>query len=150
MLTLNSDDKDTYATGSFAGRVIGNVKLENCHVTQGYVENTEDITGGFVGYAEGTEQYEAISEGAGVTVKFLSSLLNVIPGLGLGDVISLLLEKDIPLGRLIPIGYYKPQIMNCSVELSSKDDSTADAGASIGSTSTSYNGGFIGIQRGHR
>ena len=148
LLTLNSDDKDTYATGSFAGRVIGNVKLENCHVTQGYVENTEDITGGFVGYAEGTEQYEAISEGAGVTVKFLSSLLNAIPGLGLGDVISLLLEKDIPLGRLIPIGYYKPQIMNCSVELSSKDDSTADAGASIGSTSTSYNGGFIGIQRG--
>lgn len=148
LLTLNSDDKDTYATGSFAGRVIGNVKLENCHVTQGYVENTEDITGGFVGYAEGTEQYEAISGGAGVTVKFLSSLLNVIPGLGLGDVISLLLEKNIPLGRLIPIGYYKPQIMNCSVELSSKDDSTADAGASIGSPSTSYNGGFIGIQRG--
>lgn len=148
LLTLNSDDKDTYATGSFAGRVIGNVKLENCHVTQGYVENTEDITGGFVGYAEGTEQYEAISEGVGVTVKFLSSLLNVIPGLGLGDVISLLLENDIPLGRLIPIGYYRPQIMKCSVELSSKDDSTADAGASIGSTSTSYNGGFIGIQRG--
>ncbi|MCF2569042.1 MucBP domain-containing protein [Mediterraneibacter glycyrrhizinilyticus] len=148
LLTLNSDDKDTYATGSFAGRVIGNVKLENCHVTQGYVENVKDITGGFVGYAEGTEQYEAISGGAGATVKFLSSLLNVIPGLGLGDVISLLLEKDIPLGRLIPIGYYKPQIMKCSVELSSKDDSTADAGASIGSTSTSYNGGFIGIQRG--
>lgn len=148
LLTLNSDDKDTYATGSFAGRVIGNVKLENCHVTQGYVENVKDITGGFVGYAEGTEQYEAISGGAGATVKFLSSLLNVIPGLGLGDVISLLLEKDIPLGRLIPIGYYKPKIMKCSVELSSKDDSTADAGASIGSTSTSYNGGFIGIQRG--
>ena len=96
LLTLNSDDKDTYATGSFAGRVIGNVKLENCHVTQGYVENVKDITGGFVGYAEGTEQYEAISGGAGATVKFLSSLLNVIPGLGLGDVISLLLEKDIP------------------------------------------------------
>lgn len=139
LLTLKSDDPDTYATGSFAGRVTGNVQIENCNVTGASVSNDKDMTGGFVGYSEGTEEYDDLSGLLGTTVKLLSKVLNIIPGIGLGDIITLLLEKDVPLGQLIPIGYYKPQFTDCSVTLLSD-------GSTIGKSTTNYNGGFVGVQ----
>ena len=141
LLTLKSDDPDTYATGSFAGRVTGNVQIENCNVTNASVSNVKDMTGGFVGYSEGIEQYDDLSGLLGTTVKLLSKVLNIIPGIGLGDIITLLLEKNVPLGRLIPIGYYKTQFKDCSVTLSSE-------GNAIGKIETNYNGGFVGVQNG--
>ena len=141
LLTLKSDDPDTYATGSFAGRVTGNVKIENCQVTNASVSNITDITGGFAGFTEGVEEYDGISGILGSSVAFLSKLLNIIPGVGLGDLIELLLEKDVTLGKLIPIGYYKPEFENCSVALS------GNAGT-VGTAATSYNGGFVGVQTG--
>lgn len=141
LLTLKSDDPDTYATGSFAGRVTGNVQIENCNVTNASVSNVKDMTGGFVGYSEGIEQYDDLSDLLGTTVKLLSKVLNIIPGIGLGDIITLLLEKNVPLGRLIPIGYYKTQFKDCSVTLSSE-------GNAIGKIETNYNGGFVGVQNG--
>lgn len=141
LLTLKSDDPDTYATGSFAGRVTGNVQIENCNVTNASVSNVKDMTGGFVGYSEGIEQYDDLSGLLGETVKLLSKVLNIIPGIGLGDIITLLLEKNVPLGRLIPIGYYKTQFKDCSVTLSSE-------GNAIGKIETNYNGGFVGVQNG--
>lgn len=141
LLTLKSDDPDTYATGSFAGRVTGNVKIENCQVTNASVSNITDMTGGFAGYTEGVEEYDGLSDILGSKVDFLSKLLNIIPGVGLGDLIELLLKNDVDLGKLIPIGYYKPEFENCSVALS------GNAGT-VGTAATSYNGGFVGVQTG--
>ncbi len=141
LLTLKSDDPDTYATGSFAGRVTGNVKIENCQVTNASVSNIADITGGFAGFTEGVEEYDGLSDILGSTVNLLSKLLNIIPGVGLGDLIELLLENDVNLGQLIPTGYYKPEFENCSVALS------GNAGT-VGTAATSYNGGFVGVQTG--
>ena len=56
LLTLKGKEPDTYATGSFAGRVTGNVRIENCKVTEAAVSNVTNMTGGFVGYSEGREQ----------------------------------------------------------------------------------------------
>ena len=126
-----------FATGSFAGRVVGDVNIKNCETVNATVKNVKDISGGFVGYTEGTEKYDGLSQILGGTVKVLSKLLNILPGVGLGDLIKLLLEKDISLGHLIPVGYYKPIIENCNVTLNN-----------IGSEKTSYNGGFVGIQIG--
>ena len=141
LLTLKSDDPDTYATGSFAGRVTGNVKIENCQVTNASVSNITDMTGGFAGYTEGVEEYDGLSDILGSKVDFLSKLLNIIPGVGLGDLIELLLKNDVDLGKLIPEGYYKPEFENCSVALS------GNAGT-VGTAATSYNGGFVGVQVG--
>lgn len=137
LLTLNSQRADMFATGSFAGRVVGDVNIKNCETVNATVKNVKDISGGFVGYTEGTEKYDGLSQILGGTVKVLSKLLNILPGVGLGDLIKLLLEKDISLGHLIPVGYYKPIIENCNVTLNN-----------IGSEKTSYNGGFVGIQVG--
>ena len=137
LLTLNSQRADMFATGSFAGRVVGDVNIKNCETVNATVKNVKDISGGFVGYTEGTEKYDGLSQILGGTVKVLSKLLNILPGVGLGDLIKLLLEKDISLGHLIPVGYYKPIIENCNVTLNN-----------IGSEKTSYNGGFVGIQIG--
>ena len=141
LLTLKSDDPDTYATGSFAGRVTGNVKIENCQVTNASVSNITDMTGGFAGYTEGVEEYDGLSGILGSAVDVLSKLLNIIPGVGLGDLIELLLKNDVNLGRLIPTGYYKPEIENCSVVLS-------ENAGTVGTAATSYNGGFVGVQTG--
>lgn len=46
----------------------------------------------------------------------LSSLLNAIPGLGLGDLITILLDNALPIGSLIPTGYKNVNIKNCHVE----------------------------------
>ena len=142
LLTLKGEEPDTYATGSFAGRVTGNVRIENCKVTEAAVSNVTNMTGGFVGYSEGREEYESGLDGLlGGTVELLSRVLNIIPGIGLGDLIELLLQKDIPLGQLIPTGYKKPQFENCQVTL--KENSGA-----IGTNTSDYNGGFVGVQVG--
>ena len=142
LLTLKGAEPDTYATGSFAGRVTGNVRIENCKVTEAAVTNVTNMTGGFVGYSEGREEYNSGLDGLlGGTVELLSRVLNIIPGIGLGDLIELLLQKDIPLGQLIPTGYKKPQFENCQVTL--KENSGA-----IGTNTSDYNGGFVGVQIG--
>ena len=97
--------------------------------------------GSFVGYTEGTEQYDGLSQLLGGAEKLLSTLLNIIPGIGLGDLITVLLANNIlDVGKLIPVGYYKPKIENCSITL---DSNTAGI---IGSDTTKYNGGFVGMQ----
>ena len=137
LLKVQQSSQDIFAAGSFAGRVIGDVEIRNCTVTNASVQSVKGMTGGFVGYTEGTAQYDLLSDAGGKTVEILSNLLNLIPGLGLGDLITVLLENNIDLGNLIPIGYYNPQINNCSVTLSNGE---------LGKESTDYNGGFVGIQ----
>ena len=46
----------------------------------------------------------------------LEKLLNVLPFLGLGDLITILLNGGLlDVSKLIPIGYYNPTITNCKV-----------------------------------
>lgn len=139
LLTLKQNSPDLFASGAFAGRVIGDVSIENCKVTNADVSNAKGMTGGFIGYSEGETTYDALSGIVGDVVTLLSNLLNIIPGVGLGDLITVLLENDVPLGRLIPKGYYNPVISGCSVSLSD---------GMIGKDTTDYNGGFIGVQIG--
>ena len=139
LLTLKKDSPDLFATGSFAGRIIGQVSIENCEVVHAQVKSKMGYSGGFVGYTEGAEQYDGLSGALGTAVKTLASLLNVIPGVGLGDLITILLENDIPLGNLVPIGYYNPILKNCRVRLEEGE---------IGTIGTNYNGGFVGMQIG--
>ena len=71
----------------------------------------------------------------------LSSLLNAIPGLGLGDLITILLDNALSVGSLIPTGYKNVNIKNCNVE---------NLAGTIGATDKDYAGGFVGQQVGTR
>lgn len=144
LLNARAAEPTRFATGTLAGRIEGDVRVENCHVTNATVYNQNDYTGGFVGYSVGVTKYDGLSSALGVTVDALASLLNAIPGLGLGDLITILLDNALPVGSLIPTGYYNPIVRNCVVENLNSD------GTSIGAANTNYNGGFIGLQIGTR
>lgn len=142
LLNARAKDPTIYATGAFAGRLVGDVSIENCDVTgKVSVSNINDRTGGFVGYTEGVTEYDGLSKALGVTVDALSSLLNVIPGLGLGDLITILLNNALPVDSLIPTGYKNVNIKNCHVE---------NLSGTIGSADKDYAGGFVGQQVGTR
>ena len=142
LLNARAKDPTIYATGAFAGRLVGDVSIENCDVTgKVSVSNINDRTGGFVGYTEGVTEYDGLSKALGVTVNALSSLLNAIPGLGLGDLITILLNNALPVGSLIPTGYKNVNIKNCHVE---KLEGT------VGAADKDYAGGFVGQQVGTR
>lgn len=141
LLTLKQKSPDLFATGSFAGRIVGDVHVENCVVNNASVASAKGISGGFVGFTEGVEKYDGLSGLTGAVVKVLAALLNIVPGVGLGDLITILLQNDVPLGQLIPIGYHNPVITGCSVTL---------ANGTIGNIGQDYNGGFVGIQTGTR
>lgn len=139
LLTLKQKSPDLFATGSFAGRIVGDVHVENCVVNNASVASAKGISGGFVGFTEGVEKYDGLSGLLGTVVKVLSTLLNIVPGVGLGDLITILLQNDVPLGNLIPTGYHNPVITGCSVTLET---------GTIGNSGQDYNGGFVGIQTG--
>ena len=142
LLNARAKDPTIYATGAFAGRLVGDVSIENCDVTgKVSVSNINDRTGGFVGYTEGVTEYDGLSKALGVTVNALSSLLNAIPGLGLGDLITILLDKALPVDSLIPTGYKNVNIRNCHVE---------NLAGTIGAAGKDYAGGFVGQQVGTR
>lgn len=134
---------DNFATGAFAGRIIGDVLVEDCKVINASVSNVKNMTGGFVGNVEGLTEYEMLSEKLGDTVDTLESVLNLIPGLGLGDLVEVVLDNPnlLQIGELIPSGYKQATIKNCSVTMSS-DAST------IGKADTTFSGGFVGCQTG--
>lgn len=147
LLDARREDPSSFATGAFAGRIVGDVAVSRCVVENASVQNAPSIpkgsyyqgmTGGFVGYMEGVTEYDGLSDILGFTSKGLQALLNVIPGLGLGDLISLV-ENLVDPSKLIPTGYYNPVVSDCSVALAS---------GSIGSADTDYAGGFAGVQIG--
>lgn len=152
LLTTRSKDPTTFATGAFAGRIIGDVRVEGCVVTGATVKNAPEadiptsspytgITGGFVGYMAGEVEYDGLSEALGFTEKALEALLNVLPGIGLGDLIQILLKNVVDVGKLIPTGYYNAKIIDSSLGLK------ANAPA-IGSARAQGAGGFVGVQVG--
>lgn len=140
LLNARAKDPTIYATGAFAGRLVGDVSIENCDVTgKVSVSNINGRTGGFVGYTEGVTQYDGLSKVLGVTVNALSSLLNAIPGLGLGDLITILLDNALPVGNLIPTGYKNVIIKNCHLN---------NLTGIIGIDDKDFAGGFVGQQVG--
>lgn len=138
VLDARKKDPTALSTGAIAGRVEGQVEFSNIEVNNANVKNGNGYTGGFVGYAVGSTQYDGLSNALGDLVKLLTNILNVIPGLGLGDLIKILLGNAIPLGKLIPTGYINPKIVNCNIN--SLTISTA--------SDKEYAGGFIGMQKG--
>lgn len=138
VLDARKKDPTALATGAIAGRVEGHVEISNIEVNNADVKNVNGNTGGFVGYAVGKTQYSGLSNALGGLVKLLTNILNVIPGLGLGDLIIILLGNAIPVSKLIPTGYINAKIKNCSIN-----------GLSISTSSEKdYAGGFIGQQKG--
>lgn len=142
LLSVHQNDPTKFATGGFAGRIQGDVLVANCSVENAVVSNINDYTGGFVGYTEGVTKYDDVSGLFKLLVDLLEDVLNLIPGLGLGDLVTVLLENDVPIGNLMPCGYYRPQINNCSVTLSKGDLGNA------ASEAKDYVGGFVGKQVG--
>lgn len=138
VLDARKKDPTALATGAIAGRVEGQVELSNIEVVNANVKNVNHNTGGFVGYVVGTTQYDGLSKALGGTAEILSKILNVIPGLGLGDLITILLGNVIKLDKLIPIAYINPTIDNCNIEeLSLSTSKDKD-----------FVGGFVGKQVG--
>ncbi len=138
LLNARTKDPTIYSTGAFAGRIVGDVEIKDCAVSGNVtVENHKDNTGGFVGYTDGVTQYSGLSRVLGDLTDVLASLLNAIPGLGLGDLISILLTNALPLRDLIPTGYLEPHILNCTLDSLQGD---------VGQNDTNNNGGFVGLQ----
>ena len=168
LFDIRSKAPDTFATGGFAGRIIGDVEVSGCDVTGLTISNLMDMTGGFVGNVEGMAEYEGLSAALGATVDILSGILNLLPGLGLGDLITFLLDNPnlLDVKTLIPTGYKQAKITNCSVsvtKIENADDKKfagGFAGVQTGSTLTGctvrdlgsvsaekYAGGFAGLTR---
>ena len=108
-------DNTVFATGTFAGRISGDVIVENCDVEEifGLTNQYHDMTAGFAGNIEGVTKYEELQQGLGNLIDILESVLNVIPFVDLGTLIEILLEGNIiNVKQLIPTGYYNPQIID--------------------------------------
>src|SRR5699024_4843918 len=93
LFDIRSKAPDTFAKGGFAGRIIGDVEVSGCDVTGLTISNLMYMTGGFVGNVEGMAEYKGLSAALGATVDILSGILNLLPGLGLGDLITFLLDN---------------------------------------------------------
>lgn len=140
LLNARTQDPTIYSTGAFAGRIYGDVSVTDC-IVKGTVEvsNVKSRTGGFVGYTEGMTEYSNLSVVLGTAADALAAILNVIPAIGLGDLITILLGNAIPVSSLIPTGYIVPEIVNCEVQ---------GLTGYVGLTTTEMAGGFVGQQIG--
>lgn len=167
VLNARKKDPTALATGAIAGRVEGQVEFSGIEVIDATVRNVNNNTGGFVGYTVGVTQYDGLSKALGKIVELLTNILNVIPGLGLGDLITILLGNAIPLEKLIPTGYINAKFVNCGINnlslttASDKEYAGGFVGQQVGSifencsitdssytvNGTNYVGGFAGIAR---
>lgn len=142
LLNVRAADPSSLATGAFAGRVVGDVEVSGCEVHEASVSSVAQMNGGFVGYAQGDTVYSILSKTLDDIVKLLTNILNIIPGLGLGDLITLLLDSNIiKAGELLPVDYLNPVISHCAVH-------NFAAGETIGSANNDYTGGFAGVMVG--
>ncbi len=142
LLDIHSESADGLATGSFVGRLIGGAEIYNCQVTEASVKSSKNFIGGFAGYTEGETRYDALSNILDALTGLLEKILNFIPWLGLGDLITLLLRQNVLAGgQLFPVGYIRPSIKKSSV-------SFAGDGSTLGSGQVNYIGGFVGGQIG--
>ena len=132
-------DPSVFATGAFAGRISGDVTVEDCvveNVTK--ISNVNDLTGGFVGLVEGVTEYGKLQEASDNLTTILKKVLNIIPFVDLGTLIEVLLDGNIiDLNELIPTGYKSPTISNSHVDNTNKD-------LKIENETHNFQGGFAG------
>ena len=132
-------DPSVFATGAFAGRISGDVTVEDCvveNVTK--ISNVNDLTGGFVGHVEGVTEYGGLQDALGNLTTILENVLNIIPFVDLGTLIEVLLDGNIiDLNKLIPTGYKSPTISNSLVDNTGSD-------LSIENETHNFQGGFAG------
>ena len=142
LTNIAGKDPSYFAAGGFVGRVYGEVQISGCEVKNLSIGNVKDITGGFAGNVEGMTQYEGLSGLLDGITTLLERLLNVLPFVGLGDLITILLDGNLlNVDQLIPVGYCNPVIDGCHVTY-------ASGFGQLGEKTTSYNGGFVGKQTG--
>ncbi|WP_242689603.1 LPXTG cell wall anchor domain-containing protein [Bifidobacterium imperatoris] len=141
LLTVHKKNPSNFATGAFAGRIYGDVKVTGCEVEDATVANVKDMTGGFAGYVEGATRYDIASKSLGTLITVLTNILNVIPFLGLGDLIDWLLGSTLGLNALVPVGYYNPVISDSHV-------TNFKQNTVLGNVDSDYAGGFVGAQIG--
>ena len=139
LLNVYNNDKTVLATGAFAGRIVGEVLVENCTVTGAAVHNENSMTGGFVGYTSGITEYSTLGVAAKALVNFLEKVLDSIPGIGLDAIVKVLFENALPLDTIAPKRYINPVITSCTV---------SGLTGTVGQAGTDYNGGFAGQQIG--
>lgn len=187
LLNARAQDPTALATGAFAGRIIADTTVKDCEADDVSVtaaatefetksssifagESDKSIivgTGGFVGHVEGETRYSNLSGILGATVDLLADALNLIPGLGLGDLIQILLGNALAIGDLIPTGYVAPKITNCVVNSLSLNAAEGKvgvggfAGSVVGTrldncsvkestlavSAALFGGGFVGVAR---
>ncbi|MBQ6430381.1 MAG: Cna B-type domain-containing protein [Oscillospiraceae bacterium] len=147
LLNARAEDPTNLATGGFAGRIYAEVLIENCDISDVQVQGAGSYIGGFVGYSTGETQYDFVSNAAGALLNLLTTVLNIIPGLGLGDLISIV-RNVLPLNTLIPVDYLNPHIEDCDVTgLSGNIGPAAQTWSFNGDTVDAIcNGGFIGAK----
>ena len=140
VLDARKKDPTALATGALAGRVIGNTVIQDCELTGSVtVQSPNHYTGGLVGYIEGKTQYDGLSKALGGVATLLANILNVIPGLGLGDLITILLGGVIDVSKLIPTAYINAKIVNCHID---------GLQHNVGAAEKDFAGGFAGMQAG--
>ena len=157
LLETRQLDTTAFATGAFAGRITGGVAVTDCEVVDADVSNVGSMTGGFVGYTSGEANY--LTEGLGEVLNFVKGLLNIIPGLGLGEIITVI-NNVADLGNLIPYSYTAPAIDNCRLigltgTLGNKNGSQSpivpdDLLDKVRPSIDGLVGGFVGLQIGTR
>lgn len=187
LLNARAQDPTALATGAFAGRIMADSTIKDCEVDNVSVsavatqfetqsssifagESDKSIivgTGGFVGHVEGETRYSNLSGLLGAAVDLLADVLNLIPGLGLGDLIQVLLGNALDIGALIPTGYIAPKISDCVVKNLSLNAAEGKvgvggfAGSIVGTRlercaicdsqltvyASLFGGGFVGIAR---
>ena len=154
LLNVRKNDPTAFATGAFAGRIVGWVEVDNCEVINAKVTSEKSRVGGFVGYTAGETTYA--TKGIGHLLEALQTILNVIPGLGLGDLITAV-NNLLDAGKLIPYRYDAPVITGCVLNgLADRTDAGEQALLTIGylqngqSKGTEFVGGFVGQQIGTR
>ena len=142
LLETKNTDPSNFATGALAGRVVGNVVIEDCVADDVEISSADKgYDGGMIGYSVGKTQYDGLSNLLGDVVGSLALILNIIPWLGLGDLITILLENAVTAGALFPTSYDQPVIKNTNLN---------SLGGTIGTAQSQFNGGFIGYQCGTR
>lgn len=150
LLNARATDPSSLATGAFAGRVMGEVDIADCLVENvsvttvrtSFEENKKIVgKGGFVGYVEGEFQYDALSEALSTVTNDLAYVLNLLPGVGLGDLVDILLDNTLATGKLVPTGYSRPTFEDCAVSGCTLSHEAGKYG--VGGFAGSIGGAFI-------
>ncbi len=127
LLDARKKDPTALATGAFAGRIVGKVEVSDCYVERVNVRSAVTVQegsdmhkivgcGGFVGHVQGTLTYSALDSVLGGVVDGLTWVLNLIPGIGLGDLVTILAQNVLHLDQIIPTGYVETKIDACTVD----------------------------------